>query len=188
MTAQPVFRLARAAVFSAVCVLLGVLGHVFAGGGLPGWAAPAGVGALVLAAAYALAGRERSPGLIVGFLLGAQLLSHELFRLGAPAPGPSAAHDHGGSAMLLAHLVAAALAGWWLARGEAALWSVLRRLAVRLLAVLASPAPIPAPGTAPRPAGGPVRPARLTLRHSLTRRGPPPCAAARPWAAPVTGR
>ncbi|GAA2133898.1 hypothetical protein GCM10009760_10550 [Kitasatospora kazusensis] len=97
-------------------------------------------------------------------------------------------------AMLLGHLAAAALAGWWLRRGEAVLWRLLRltatvaqeyaaplRTAFALLAALLL-------GTAAglRPTGpGPERaedwrlPAAAALRHSLIRRGPPVAAFAR---------
>ncbi|TWE18780.1 hypothetical protein FB465_3869 [Kitasatospora atroaurantiaca] len=91
-------------------------------------------------------------------------------------------------AMLLGHLAAALLAGWWLRRGEAALWRLVRltataaqeyaaplRTAFALLAALLL-------GTAT--AGGATRgtavraedwrlPMAAALRHSVIRRGPP---------------
>ncbi|MFF4895149.1 hypothetical protein [Streptomyces sp. NPDC001068] len=77
----------------------------------------------------------------------------------------------------LAHVLAALVASWWLRRGEAALWSLLRR-AVALVPGLAAwwrDAPLPSPATGPRRApAGPARPRRLrALRHAVSRRGPP---------------
>ncbi|GIH96227.1 hypothetical protein Psi01_68570 [Planobispora siamensis] len=187
MRARLPLRLLRAAAFSAVCVTLAVLGHVAAGGSGPeAWAVAAGVSATMTAAA-ALAGRERS-ATAVGVVLGtAQLLLHELFAFGDPAGISLALHPHERGlgedlGMLLAHLTATVITGWWLARGETALWSLLHaagrhlgsaghRLAAafRLLAVPARPA-APAP-TAPS-AAGPVR-VPVLLRHTVSRRGPP---------------
>ncbi|MFJ9523428.1 hypothetical protein ACIRPK_34975 [Kitasatospora sp. NPDC101801] len=89
--------------------------------------------------------------------------------------------------MLLGHLAAAVLAGWWLRRGEAALWRLLRLTAevaqefaaplrtafALLLTLLLGPATTgrPRPG-APR-AGDWRLPGAAALRHSLLRRGPP---------------
>ncbi|MGW1275296.1 hypothetical protein ACWD5A_42740, partial [Streptomyces sp. NPDC002491] len=75
-----------------------------------------------------------------------------------------------------AHVLAAIAASWWLRRGEAALWSLLR-WAVAFLPGLAAwwrgarvPLPVPSiPAAAPAP--GPARPSRL--RHAVSRRGPP---------------
>ncbi|MFD7728955.1 hypothetical protein ACFV6F_01015 [Kitasatospora phosalacinea] len=95
-------------------------------------------------------------------------------------------------AMLLGHLAAALVAGWWLRRGEAALWRLLRtaaltarewaaplRTAVALLTALLLGAERPA---APRRAGRaedwPL-PVAAVLRHSVLRRGPPAVAFAR---------
>ncbi|GLW54650.1 hypothetical protein [Kitasatospora phosalacinea] len=95
-------------------------------------------------------------------------------------------------AMLLGHLAAALVAGWWLRRGEAALWRLLRtaaltarewaaplRTAVVLLTALLLGAERPA---APRRAGRaedwPL-PVAAVLRHSVLRRGPPAVAFAR---------
>ncbi|MFF4339339.1 hypothetical protein ACFY00_05265 [Kitasatospora sp. NPDC001540] len=94
--------------------------------------------------------------------------------------------------MLLGHLAAALVAGWWLRRGEAALWRLLRtvaltarewaaplRTAVALLTALLLGVERPA---APRRTGRaedwPL-PVAAALRHSLLRRGPPAVAFAR---------
>nr|WP_055502730.1 hypothetical protein [Nonomuraea pusilla] len=90
--------------------------------------------------------------------------------------GPVAVHGHGGglavgAGMLLAHLTASLLTAWWLARGEAALWALLRRLGRRLTPLRAVAVPAP-PSLVPvvRTRAVPAAPA---LRHSLARRGPP---------------
>jgi len=75
--------------------------------------------------------------------------------------------------MLIAHAWAAGLTAVWLARGEAALWRLLRGLAVRLIRLLtghevpgfASPVPVRADRERP------LRPA--PPRHVISRRGPP---------------
>ncbi|GAA4509476.1 MFS transporter [Nonomuraea ferruginea] len=175
MRAHLPFRLIRTAAFAAVCVLLAALAHWLSGGSRPPpWTLLAGGGA-VFGLAAALGGKERSPAQVGWLLVAAQLGLHELF--GGDGTGYVAAHIHGqglGEAlgMLVAHLTATLLTGWWLSRGEAALWALLRRLARRLLL----PRPVPA-----RPAARPpvpvvrVRdvPPDPAVRHSVTRRGPP---------------
>ncbi|MFJ9571765.1 hypothetical protein [Streptomyces bacillaris] len=72
-------RLMRAAVFTAVCVVLSAAGHSFAAGApVPTWTLLAGFLG-VLAVASALAGRERSLRSIAGALAGGQLVLHVLF-------------------------------------------------------------------------------------------------------------
>lgn len=75
----------------------------------------------------------------------------------------------------LAHAAAAAVVGLWLARGEHALWALVR-LAGRSLARLAGPAALPVVSGPPRVVrvdhtGLP--PTSLALARSLRRRGPP---------------
>ncbi|MGW4476516.1 MFS transporter [Nonomuraea sp. NPDC004354] len=188
MRADLPLRLTRAAAFSAVCVLLAALGHRAAGGtGPSGWVLGLGGGA-VLAVALALSGRERSSTTVNVTLVALQAGLHELFGLdgtaalfgtahgrGAAVLGYGQAHESGlgeSLGMLLAHLTVTLVTGWWLARGEAALWSLLRRLGHRLIRLLPPPTAVavrPAPVPAARRAigGGPL------LRHVVTRRGPP---------------
>ncbi|WP_037601749.1 hypothetical protein [Streptacidiphilus rugosus] len=81
--------------------------------------------------------------------------------------------------MLLGHLLAALVAGWWLRRGEQALFRLLalafaplRTLFRLLLALVALPGD--ASGSAPRRRAQDWRlPGRALLRHQLVRRGPP---------------
>ncbi|MFG1805312.1 hypothetical protein [Streptomyces sp. NPDC049040] len=98
--------------------------------------------------------------------------------------------------MLLGHLLAAAVAGWLLRRGEAALWR-LARLSVRgaaelavlspavlhrahaLMSALAAGVPCARPRGIRRRAESPVLGHRaVLLRHSVARRGPPVALAA----------
>ncbi|NJP26385.1 MFS transporter [Microbispora sp. SCL1-1] len=191
MRATLSFRLLRSASFSAVCVLLAVGAHRFAGGGGPTPAALLTGMLTVTAGAAVAAGRERSPQAIIGLLVGAQAFLHVLLDL----TGSGAASYptwHGGltaqTGMFTAHLTAALLTGLWLSRGEETLWSVLRAAGaravrcLRAVAVLARallalrgadlagtgrPRPPAAPGSmrAPR--------AAVVLRHAVVRRGPP---------------
>ncbi|MEU8248356.1 MFS transporter [Nonomuraea sp. NPDC048916] len=176
MRAELPLRLARTAVFAAVCVTLAALAHAVSGGSTPSpQVAGLGLGT-VFASALTLGGRERSPAVINVALICAQLGLHELFGDG-DGTGYVAAHLHGQGfgndvGMLVAHLTATLLTGWWLARGEAALWAMLRRLGRPL--VLLWPPPLPSV----RPAAPVIVHVRAVppdpaLRHSVARRGPP---------------
>ncbi|TMR14708.1 MFS transporter [Nonomuraea turkmeniaca] len=174
MRAQLSLRLARTAAFSAVCVTLAALAHVAGGGSGPEpWAAGLGLAA-VAGLGLALCGRERSPATINGVLVVAQFGLHELFA--GDDTAYVSVHGHGeglavDAGMLLAHLTATLITGVWLARGEAALWSVLRRLGRRLMLLLPVAAPVVRPCV-------PVVHTRVVplqpgFRHCLARRGPP---------------
>ncbi|GAB2737861.1 hypothetical protein [Kitasatospora kifunensis] len=101
-------------------------------------------------------------------------------------------------AMLLGHLLAAVLAGWWLRRGEAALWRLVRlagsaarelqrwsaplgRALALVAAVLRGLLGVAGAGVRlPRPDREECRlPVAAVLRHSVVRRGPPAAAFAR---------
>ncbi|WP_392967414.1 hypothetical protein [Streptomyces sp. LN245] len=135
MNASPAVRSLRAAVFAVLCVLLAAGGHALATGQAPPlWAEGAGLLA-VFATGCALGGRERSLSGIGGAMLVAQAGLH----LGFEAVRPRMALNMHGMHMAhpaahaltphatAAHVAAALLATWWLRRGEAALWSLLRR-------------------------------------------------------------
>ncbi|GAA4580199.1 hypothetical protein GCM10023194_07890 [Planotetraspora phitsanulokensis] len=192
MRARLPLRLARSAFFAIVCVMLAVGAHRLGGGSIPSFTTALAAGAVVLAVAAGMAGRERSASTISVLLVVAQASLHELFDRTAPAAASAlpAVHAHGGLGvdlgMIIAHLTATLITGWWLARGEIALWSLLRRAGARatgslraLLAVLSrEPAPV-----LPRSFGflstvSRVRPGRVLL-HAVTRRGPPRPAAPR---------
>ncbi|GHI03042.1 hypothetical protein AQI88_02400 [Streptomyces cellostaticus] len=191
MSASPAVRGLRAAVFAAVCVLLAAAGHGLAMGGMPPLWADAAAFWAVFALGWTLGGRERSlPGIGAAMLL-TQAALHLAFDAAHPTPGRAQAmrmasmppghtmavmHVHATAHVTLAHLLAALVASWWLRRGEAALWSLLRR-AVTLLPGLAAwwrGTPLPAPaGPALRVPAGQELPCRLLLRHAVSRRGPP---------------
>ncbi|WP_188196005.1 MFS transporter [Nonomuraea sp. SYSU D8015] len=174
MRAQLPLRLARTAAFSAVCVTLAALAHLLGGGSGPEpWAAGLGL-AVVAGLGLALCGRERSPATINVVLVVAQLGLHELFA--GEQTAYVSVHGHGeglavNAGMLAAHLTATVVTGLWLARGEGALWALLRRLGRRftLLIAVAAPAVRPfAPIVFTR-----VVPLQPGFRHCLARRGPP---------------
>lgn len=176
MRARLPLRLARTAAFAAVCVTLAALAHVAGGGARPGpWAAAAGLAA-VSGLGLALSGRERSALTINVVLAAAQFGLHELFAAGSPSSYVFDRHGHGqgltvDTGMLIAHLTATLVTGWWLARGEIALWSLLRRLGLRLVPALLAVVP------AVRPFVPVVRarvvPLQPGFRHRMARRGPP---------------
>ncbi|MGW2827129.1 hypothetical protein ACWC24_40070 [Streptomyces sp. NPDC001443] len=91
--------------------------------------------------------------------------------------GHTASHPHAMTPhAVVAHVLAALVASWWLRRGEAALWSLLRR-AVALLPGLAAwwgnfPTPFLLP-VADRARTDAAPPRTLLLRHAVSRRGPP---------------
>ncbi|MFJ2826920.1 hypothetical protein ACIPC1_04830 [Streptomyces sp. NPDC087263] len=186
MRASLAVRSLRAAVFAVLCVLLAAGGHGLATGEAPPlWADGAGV-LVLFAAGCLLSGRERSLVGIGGGMLAAQAALH----LGFEAARPSMAmHMHGAhmthqhamtSHANAAHLTAALLATWWLRRGEAALWSLLRR-AVTLVPGLAAwwrgrtgPSRARAHWNVVDRNTAEPRPLRqVLLRHAVSRRGPP---------------
>ncbi|MBG0817749.1 MFS transporter [Planomonospora sp. ID82291] len=175
------FRLARAAVLTAVCLGLSTAAHRFAGGAVSAPGAAGGT-ALAFAAALAAAGRERPAAVILPLLAGLQAALHLLFSLSHPMPSAEAAgHVHSGLVpglgMLVVHGWAVGLTALWLARGEAALWALLRRLPVRLRLLAAYAVPDLTPFFAV-PAAEPAPPRPAGLRHAMPRRGPPPRLAA----------
>ncbi|MEU8380005.1 MFS transporter [Streptosporangium sp. NPDC048865] len=181
MPAHLTLRLARAAAFAVVCLGLGVLAHV-AGGGVVSPRSAACALALAFMVALPVTGGERGLATIWPLLASTQLALHLLFSTVHLVEPPVGGHVHLGSGlvpglgMVVAHGWAGALAALWLARGEAALWAVLRRLAVRLSRLLRIRCDH---------RFAPVRPGRRTsftppllrsalLRHALSGRAPPP--------------
>ncbi|MGI5283079.1 MFS transporter [Nonomuraea polychroma] len=170
-------RALRAAAFAAVSVVLGLVAHLLAGGSVS-------VACLLMAwgvsfvPAHLLAGRERSLAVIVAALGAAQAALHLLFSSAHAVEAPAGhAHAHSGLVpdigMLTMHAWAVVLTAVWLSRGEAAVWAVLRRLAVRLLiAIFAVAVPTACAVIAP-PARRPVILRSILLGHEMGRRGPP---------------
>ncbi|MGW0656899.1 hypothetical protein ACWD4T_50835 [Streptomyces umbrinus] len=155
MTSGIAFRLARAAVFAAVCVATAGLGHtLMSGAGLPWWAVGYAFAATT-AAAWWLTGRQRGAGLVTGATVVAQLGLHQLFGLAQrvrssdafmSTTSMDAGHTHthpmgpeptdtllmgGDVRMLAAHLLAALVCGVWLWRGEEAAFRTARAVAYR---------------------------------------------------------
>ncbi|MFH8729768.1 hypothetical protein [Streptomyces termitum] len=86
-------RLLRAAVFTAVCVVLSALGHALAAGtGVPPWSLLAGFLG-VFGTTLLLTGRQHSLGFVVTALAGGQLGLHLLFGLGGHRSAPGTGAD-----------------------------------------------------------------------------------------------
>ncbi|WP_254792706.1 hypothetical protein [Streptomyces sp. CC77] len=187
-------RVLRAALFAAVCVVLSGTGHAAQSDHhVP---APALLLAFVLITplAWAAGRRRRGACSLAGGLLALQGALHVAFAAAQlHPPGRTAgAHAHGAHhapvgpapglaeallptpGMLGAHLLAAAVCGVWLARGEAALFRLARTVFTPLRPPLTA-VRLPAAPRPPRPrrrtADQPLR--GTVLARSATRRGPP---------------
>lgn len=239
MEPGPVLRALRAAVFTAVCVMLSAAGHEWMSGRAVAWWGLLAASAGVFCGAYATGGRRRGFPVIAGLMLVGQTGLHELFSVaqGATAtdgwirfteratvvigglvhphpatgtawaqmpmvmpPGTSmpgmppmgsggaasgmamSAAGHDMTAMAAAHVFAALVCSWWLARGEASVFGLLLALVMAAFAPLrASMAGCGAGAQTPRTRTIEVGERRtcyaLVLAHSLVRRGPPACCA-----------
>lgn len=150
--ARSPLRALRAALFAAVAVLLGAMGHSsLSAHGIPPVSLLAALG-VTAAAGWAAAGRRRGPWSIGAGLLAVQGVLHLLFA--APAR-PGAAHHHtrhpvpdaaaydapaqdaaaydvpaqavgSDTGMIAVHLLAAAACALWLAHGESAFFRLAR--------------------------------------------------------------
>lgn len=147
-------RWLRAALLSAVASLVGISGHVYAGGLLPD---PVTIGALyvmgVVGCAFLL-GQPASTLRVIGLTIGGQVAMHTALSLsgghvdkpahGFPSPGQlshelshliaEAVWEHG--TMTLVHIAASLAVALWLAAGERALWSLLSHLTNALVALV----------------------------------------------------
>ncbi|MDX3314124.1 hypothetical protein ACWGH3_31385 [Streptomyces sp. NPDC054884] len=186
MSASLGVRSLRAAVFAVLCVLLAAGGHALAVGVPPPvWVQV--VGALpVFAAGCLLGGRERSLTGICGATLAAQGGLHLAFGAARPHAamvmhGMRMSHSHAPTPhATAAHIGAALVLTWWLRRGEAALWSLLR-WAVAFLPGLAAWWQVVRGVRGVSSLHGPVRLAadkawslpQVLLRYAVHRRGPP---------------
>ena len=126
--------LVRAVAFAGTSLVVSLIGHVCSGGHTPDHATVLLAGVLVMLCHLAGAGRrELSWPTLSGALLAGQFGLHLVFDAG-PMPGghahlqalPPALGMRPGP-MLLGHLLAAAVLGWFLRQGEQALWSAARR-------------------------------------------------------------
>lgn len=101
MASGPAFRLTRAAVFAAVCVVVTALGHaLMSAHPLPGWA-PAAAFCGTLPGGWWLAGRERGGTVLTAATVAAQLALHSLFSYaqhgGPGGRAPAVPHGHVGA-------------------------------------------------------------------------------------------
>jgi hypothetical protein len=159
MTSGPGFRLARSAIFAALCVVTTALGHaLMSGDNLPGWAVGYSFAA-VTSGAWWLTGRERGALAVTAATVTTQLLLHSVFTVsqliaGTDFSGASGASGASGTSgtgtlgltrmsamhadpgthawspgMVLAHLLAALACAVWIWRGEAAVFRLGRALA-----------------------------------------------------------
>lgn len=164
-------RLVRALASAAAATILGLAGHLLAGGAFTVAGTLLAV-AVVLVPSWLLAGRERSWTFIAAVQVTAQQVIHPLLVGVAPEPG-ALPHD----VMFFLHVLGALAMATWLRHGERRAWSAARRLAGRVVAwavLLLTGAPVPAGSVArPRPARAVALPAAVLLRHAVVRRGPP---------------
>jgi hypothetical protein len=195
MKASSSIRALRAAVFAALCVLLAAGGHTLATGAAPPvWVQAAGF-VPVFVAGFLLGGRERSLSAIGAGTVTAQGGLHLAFDAVRPHTGSFMQGMHGMSAThgmrmghaqaltphaTAAHVGAAMVLTWWLRRGEAALWSLLRRAATLVPGLVAwwqvrgGAWTLPVARDAVRQATDGARALRrILLRHAVQRRGPP---------------
>ncbi|MEW9520535.1 hypothetical protein [Streptomyces tubercidicus] len=196
MTTGPALRLARSAIFAAVCVAMTGAGQEMASGICPpAWLMLCSF-LVITVRAWAWAGPVRDAVQVIGATVAAQLGLHAAFATAQDAcgdqrdfpgmtPGQTASCEHGTSAgMVLAHLVAGLLCGLWLWRGDVAVvrlgqalmlfvWAPVR-LAGLLVTALVPQGP---PSVVPRRYVEPARFGCALIYHVASRRGPPaPCA------------
>jgi len=214
--ATPLLALLRALVFAVLAVTVSSGTHVLMTTVPLPWPTVLGAGAASFVLALLLGRRERSYAAIASLLVPLELALDTLFTDGqascyritgqGPLLGPwhsvntlfcgSSAptvlpHAPGGSLapwlVLAAHLLLGLAAAWWLRRGEAAAFRLLRatgaravllaaplRRALRLFLAALSPDRRPPLPSRRRPPPRIDAPGRARLRHALARRGPPP--------------
>lgn len=126
-------RALRAAAFTLAVGVLALLAHRAGGATLPGPGSIAAGALATLVAAFALAGRRRSPALIGTLVAASQLGLHALWELGGSQPTSIAgcvAHDTGSplgtAAMAACHTLAALAVAILLERGERWAFATLR--------------------------------------------------------------
>ncbi len=157
--------------------MLSVGAHAYAGGTTTAASVFVAL-ALSFLVGCALAGRERPIQVIFPALAGCQAVLHLMFSYAHTVEPMMAGHHHPATllpslSMLLTHTWAAGLTALWLARGEALLWTLLRRLDVRLLLLLRVAIEPGHPQVCPPSADRVVVPSSALSRHEISRRGPP---------------
>ncbi|MFY7066946.1 hypothetical protein ACOQFV_31085 [Nocardiopsis changdeensis] len=186
MTENRACRPLRAGVFTLVCASLSAHGHALSSGhDVPLLGLLLGA-AVVFAMAWAATGRRQGWAALTGWMLWGQFALHVAFSYVGSFGVPHTA-SHSGQVvaeaaapawtMIGMHVLSALVSAWWLRRGENALFSFLRFMALTFLPLLLVLGALPAPRgpVAPRPrsADAPARIRLPYLRHSLILRGPP---------------
>ncbi|MFD6229929.1 hypothetical protein ACFWFZ_24105 [Streptomyces sp. NPDC060232] len=155
-------RATRAAMFAAMCVALGAVGHSYMSGTDIPFFGLIGAFAVTFGLAWLAAGRRRGPVGIAVAVLAVQGVLHLVFsgsQAAETTDGPAAMRQHlhhvsaadaslgdvagtadlagtaghGGAGMIAAHLLAGLLCAAWLARGEAAVFRLARVLGAAAL-------------------------------------------------------
>ena len=158
MTVGPApLRAVRAVAFATAALVLAVSAHRAGGGAVPGLPAVAGGALGIAGAAWLLAGRQRTIGVIAGAVLVSQAALHVLFAGAAHDPGAilgCVSHDGAGQVstpvMLACHAVAALALALLLERGETWACRVVSAVADRArllrrapsIAFVATPSPL----------------------------------------------
>jgi hypothetical protein len=167
----PPLRLVRAGASAGAATVLGLTGHIAAGGAFTLTGTLLAFAA-VLAPSWLLAGRERGWTFIAAVQVVAQQVIHPLLTGVAPEPA-ALPHD----VMFFLHVLGALAMAAWLRLGERRAWAAARRLAARILhwaiRFLAGAARPAGPVVRPRQSGTVALPVAVLLRHAVVRRGPP---------------
>jgi hypothetical protein len=197
-------RCVRALAVAGVAVLLGVTGHVTAGGVLPGPGVVVPLVVMLAVVSAVVLGGPASYRTLLGLVAGGQAGIHLVLTMvsghagdhppdaGAGALPHALQHlrdDFTGPhlVMALGHLAAAAGVAGWLLLGERAVWWLVALLGRHAWARLAAGWWLSRPTSGPRAGGTPVwsaallRVRRVAAAGPVGRRGPP-----RPWHVPTT--
>lgn len=155
-------RLARSVAAALACVTAAALGHLSAGGTMPAAAAVSAFGGSA-AVAWLLSARRVTSSQLLGLLVLCQVVVH----LGASGHEMTM-----GAGMIAAHLAATAVSVLALSRGEAFVWRLAERLALRVAPLLRA---VLAPATRPLRVAHVAPRVRhdVRLAHSRWLRGPP---------------
>jgi hypothetical protein len=156
-------RALRSTAAALVCVVAAAVGHQSAGGALPAGAVVS-VFAGSATVAWLLSARRLTATQLLGLLVLCQVAVH----LGA-TDGDMAM----GTSMVAAHVTATVLSVLLLARGEAFVWALADRLALRVAPLLHATHQVPVVPTGPVPDAVPRTRRDVRLAHSRWLRGPP---------------
>ncbi|MFC5678632.1 hypothetical protein [Aeromicrobium endophyticum] len=156
-------RALRSTAAALVCVVAAAIGHHSAGGALPAGAVVSVFAGSALVA-WLLSARRVTATQLLGLLVLCQVAVH----LGA-----SSGEMTMGAAMMGAHLAATAVSVLALARGEAFVWSLAERLALRVAPLLHAVHELPVVVAGPVSTAAPRSRRDVHLAHSRWLRGPP---------------